>query len=103
MKVLVLAISLFVGSTSSEDAASANQLDKLYAEVVSHYGLETEDISFDLDTPQSVEVYDQSGNLLLKSENIEQDLRLIDTNLVAIYRQAEFVIETSETKIYMLN
>lgn len=103
MKVLILAFALLVGNNSSEDAKSTNELNQLYAELISYYGWEaTNDIIAD-ETPQAVEVYDQLGNLLLKSANIDQDIRLLDADLVNVYRQAEFVLETGETKLYILN
>ena len=103
MKALILTLALFVGNNSSEDANSTNELNQLYAELISYYGWEpSNDIIAD-EAPQVVEVYDQFGNLLLKSANIDQDIKLIDADLVNVYRQAEFVLETGETRLYILN
>ena len=103
MKALVIAIALLVGSNAKEDAKSTNELNQLYAELIAEYGWnETAELSA-IETPQAVEIYTQAGTLLLKSEDIDQDLYLLEAELVAAYRQADFVMEAGETKIYILN
>jgi len=100
MKLIIISFALLSSLTTNPDLGTKTEVDQMVNDLIAYYGWENEQV-LDLDQPTSIEVYDQEGNLLLKSDNIEADLRLLDHAQIQLYRTAEFIMQSSETEIYM--
>ena len=102
MKLIIITIAMLGTLGTNPNVGNSNEVDQMVDQLIAYYGWE-EELVLELDEPTIVEVYDLQGNMLLRSEDIDADVRLLDGAQLLTYRNAEFVMQSGDTKIYMAN
>lgn len=102
MKSLLIGLAMLANYTGTDKAEQQNDITALYTEIIEVYELDQEPLVILTEESKSVEVYDNEGNLLLRSENISYDLELLEKEFTALYYTADFIMETNDSKIYMV-
>ena len=99
---MILGLAMLANFTGTDKVEQNNELNALYSEIIAAYELNQEPLVIYTEIPKSVEIYDIDGNLLLRSFNITEDLELLEKEFAALYYTAEFMMETSDSKIYIV-